>query len=34
MVEMYLKVMQDPEFYGHRHEKEKANIEFLKPDFV
>ena len=34
MDEMYLKEMPYPEFWGHRYEKEKENIEFLKPYFV
>ena len=34
MDKMYLKAMPYSEFWGHRYEKEKGNIEFLKPDFV
>ena len=34
MGEMNLKAMPYPEFWGHRYEKEKKNIEFLKPGFV
>ena len=31
---MNVKAMPYPEFRGHRYEKEKENIEFLKPGFL
>ena len=34
MDKMYLNAMPYAEFWGHCYEKEKGNIEFLKPDFV